>query len=100
QPAIDSVSEFKLDNSTFPAEYGRNSGEIINIATRSGTNQFHGEVFDYVRNNFFDAPSFFNPVGKPQVPLNPNDFGADFGGPIRKNRAFFFLSYEALRQRH
>ena len=100
QPAIDSVSEFKLDNSTFPAEYGRNSGEIINIATRSGTNQFHGEAFDYVRNNFFDARNFFNPVGKPQVPLNRNDFGADFGGPVKKNKAFFFLSYEALRQRH
>ncbi len=100
QPAIDSVSEFKLDNSTFPAQYGRNSGEIINIATRSGTNEFHGEAFDYVRNNFFDARNFFNPVGKTQVPLIRNDFGADFGGPIKKNKAFFFLSYEALRQRH
>lgn len=100
QPALDSVSEFKLDNSTFPAQYGRNSGEIINIATRSGTNQYHGEAFDYVRNNFFDARNFFNPVGKTQVPLIRNDFGGDFGGPIKKNKAFVFLSYEALRQHH
>lgn len=100
QPSIDTVSEFKIDNSTFPAEYGRNSGAIINIATRSGTNQFHGEAFDFLRNNYFDARNFFNPVGKPQSPLNRNDFGGDLGGPIKQNKAFFFLSYEGLRQLH
>jgi len=99
QPSIDTVSEFKIDNSTFPAQYGRNSGAIINVATRSGTNQFHGEVFDFLRNNFFDARNFFNPKPKPQTSLKRNDFGADFGGPIKRNKAFFFLSYEGLRQR-
>ena len=100
QPSIDTVSEFKIDNSTFPAQYGRNSGAIVNISTRSGTNQFHGEAFDFLRNNYFDARNFFNPVGTTQSPLNRNDFGGDFGGPVKENKAFFFLSYEGLRQLH
>jgi hypothetical protein len=100
QPSIDTLSEFKIDNSTFPAQYGRNSGAIINVATRSGTNQFHGEAFDFLRNNYFDARNFFNPVGTPQSQLNRNDFGGDFGGPVMKNKAFFFVSYEGLRQHH
>jgi Carboxypeptidase regulatory-like domain/TonB dependent receptor len=100
QPSIDTLSEFKIDNSTFPAQYGRNSGAIINVATRSGTNNFHGEAFDFLRNNYFDARNYFNPVGKPQSPLNRNDFGGDFGGPVKKNKVFFFLSYEGLRQKH
>jgi hypothetical protein len=99
QPSVDTVSEFKVDNSNFPAEYGRNSGAIVNIATRSGTNDLHGQAFDFLRNNYFDARNFFNPKPRPQTPLIRNDFGADFGGPIRKNKAFFFLSYEGLRQR-
>lgn len=98
QPSIDTVSEFKIDNSTFPAEYGRNSGAIVNIATRSGANDLHGELFDFLRNNFFDARNFFNPKPKPQAALIRNDFGADAGGPIKKNKAFFFGSYEGLRQ--
>ncbi|MGB6874429.1 MAG: TonB-dependent receptor [Candidatus Acidiferrales bacterium] len=100
QPSIDTVSEFKIDNSTFPAEYGRNSGAIVNIATRSGTNDFHGEAFDFLRNNYFDARNFFNPVTQAQSPLIRNDFGGDFGGPIKRNKAFIFLSYEGLRQLH
>lgn len=99
QPSIDTVAEFKVDNSTFPAEYGRNSGAIVNVATRSGSNNYHGEMFEFLRNNFFDARNYFNPVGKPQSQFNRNNFGADLGGPIKKNKAFFFLSYEALRQR-
>jgi hypothetical protein len=100
QPSIDTLSEFKIDNSTFPAQYGRNSGVIINVATRSGTNEFHGEGFDFLRNNYFDARNFFNPVGTTQSPLNRNDFGGDFGGPVKKNKVFFFVSYEGLRQKH
>ena len=104
QPSIDTVSEFKVDNSTFPAEYGRNSGTIINVATKSGTNDFHGEAFEDIRNNFFDARNYFNPAqtstGAPvrQSQFNRNNFGADLGGPIKKNKAFFYLSYEGLRQ--
>jgi hypothetical protein len=98
QPSIDTVAEFKVDNSTFPAEYGRNSGAIVNIATRSGTNSFHGAGFEFLRNNYFDARNYFNRVGTTQSQFNRNNFGADLGGPLKKNKAFFFLSYEALRQ--
>jgi Carboxypeptidase regulatory-like domain len=99
QPSINTVSEFKVDNSTYSAEYGRNSGAIVNIATRSGTNAFHGELFEFVRNNALDARNFFNPVGTLQSPFKRNQFGAAFGGPIKKDKTFFFLSYEGLRQR-
>jgi Carboxypeptidase regulatory-like domain/TonB dependent receptor-like, beta-barrel len=99
QPSINTVAEFKLDNSTYSAEYGRNSGSIVNIATRSGTNEFHGEVFDFLRNSAMDARNFFNPTTVLQSPFKRNNFGAAVGGPILKNRAHFFASYEALRQR-
>jgi hypothetical protein len=99
QPSINTVAEFKIDNSTYSAQYGRNSGAIVNIATRSGTNGFHGEVFDFLRNSAMDARNFFNPVGVTQSPFKRNNFGAAVGGPIIKNRAHFFASYEGLRQR-
>jgi hypothetical protein len=99
QPTINTVSEFKIDNSTYSAEFGRNSGSIVNIATRSGTDQFHGEAYDYLRNNYFDARNFFNPISGPQSALKRNQFGGDFGGPLIKGKTFFFLSYEGLRQR-
>lgn len=105
QPSINTVAEFKVDNSTYSAEYGRNSGAIVNIATRSGTNEFHGEVFDFFRNSDMDARNFFNPaltsagLPNPQATFKRNNFGAATGGPIIKNRAHFFASYEGLRQR-
>ncbi|HET9741236.1 MAG TPA: carboxypeptidase regulatory-like domain-containing protein [Terriglobales bacterium] len=99
QPTIDTVSEFTLDNQTPSAEYGRNSGEVVNIATRSGTNQFHGEAFDFLRNNDLDARNYFNQTGSPMNAFKRNDFGGDLGGPIWKDKAFFFGSYEGLRQR-
>ena len=100
QPTINTVSEFKVDNSTYSAEYGRNSGAIVNIATRSGTNQFHGEGYEFLRNDWFDARNAFNPVTTgPISPFKRNQFGGDFGGPIVKDRTYFFLSYEGLRQR-
>src|SRR5262249_2093385 len=99
QPSINTVSEFKVDNSTFSAEYGRNSGAIVNIATRSGSNSFHGELFEFIRNNALDARNFFNPVGQAMSPFKRNQFGANFGGPIKRDKTFFFLSYEGLRQR-
>ena len=122
QPSINTVQEFKADNSTFSAEYGRNSGAIVNIATRSGTNDFHGEFFEFLRNDALDARNFFNfcppgqsvckSQGKP--PFKRNQFGFNIGGPIYlprfgeggspfgykgKNKTFFFFSYEGLRQR-
>src|SRR5262249_41073301 len=99
QPTINTVQEFRVDNSTYGAEYGRNSGAIVNIATRSGTNEFHGEAYEFLRNNYFDARNFANPKGIPQSPFKRNQFGGDGGGPIKKDRAFFFLSYEGLIQR-
>src|ERR1051325_5285317 len=98
QPPIDTLSEYKIDNSAFPAEYGRNSGAIVNLATRSGTNAYHGEAFEFFRNNALDARNFFNDAPGPQAPFQRNEFGADFGGPIKKNKLFFFLAYEGLRQ--
>ena len=105
QPSINTVSEFKVDNSTYSAEYGRNSGAIVNIATRSGVNQFHGEFFEFLRNHDLDARNFFNTkftqtgAPNPQATFKRNQFGANFGGPIVHDKLFFFLSYEALRQR-
>ena len=98
QPPIDTLAEFKIDNSAFPAEYGRNSGAIVNMATRSGTNDFHGEAFEFFRNNDLDARNFFNTAPKPQAPFQRNEFGGAFGGPLKQNKAFFFLAYEGLRQ--
>src|SRR5260221_1762589 len=105
QPSINTVSEFKVDNSTYSAEFGRNSGAIVNIATRSGINQFHGELFEFLRNHDLDARNFFNTkltqtgAPNPQATFKRNQFGANFGGPIVHDKLFFFLSYEALRQR-
>src|SRR5712692_1903807 len=98
QPPIDTLAEYKIDNSAFPAEYGRNAGAIVNLATRSGTNDYHGELFEFFRNNALDARNFFNDVSGPQAPFQRNEFGADFGGPIKKNKVFFFLAYEGIRQ--
>src|SRR5262245_33025126 len=97
QPSINTVQEFKVNNSTFSSEYGRNSGAIVNIATRSGTNEWHGEAFEFLRNDVFDAKNFFT-VGK-KAPFKRNQFGANFGGPIKKDKAFFLATYEATRQR-
>lgn len=105
QPTINTVSEFKVDNSTYSAEYGRNAGAIVTIASRSGTNQFHGEVYDYIRNNAFDARNAFNPrlssTGAPlaQSAFKRNQFGGDIGGPIIKDKTFFFATYEGERHR-
>jgi len=98
QPTINTVAEFKLDNSTYSAEYGRNAGSIVNIATRSGVNEWHGDFYEYLRNSYFDARNFTNPTSVHQAPFNRNQFGADGGGAIKKDKTFFFLSYEGLRQ--
>src|SRR5207247_2437096 len=97
QPSINTVSEFKVDNSTFSAEYGRNSGAIVNVATRSGSNTLHGEAFDYYRDDRFDSRNYFNPPPADKSPFNRKQFGVNLGGPIAKNRAFYFFSYEGLR---
>lgn len=97
QPSINTVSEFKVDNSTFSAEYGRNSGAIVNIATRSGTNTLHGEAFDFYRDDKFDSRNFFNQPPAAKSTFNRKQFGVNLGGPFIKNRTFYFGSYEGLR---
>src|SRR5437764_13005826 len=82
QPTINTIEEFKVDNSTFSAEYGRNSGAIVNIATRSGANDFHGEGFEFLRNDALDARNFFNFTSSSPPPFKRNQFGGNIGGPL------------------
>src|SRR5215813_6587121 len=97
QPSINTVSEFKVDNSTFSAENGRNSGAIVNVATRSGSNTIHGEGFGFYRDDSLDSRNYFNPEPNPKSPFNRKQFGVNAGGPLVKNKVFFFYSYEGLR---
>jgi len=98
--SVDALQEFRVETSSYAPEFGRSPGGQIIISTRSGTNQFHGDVFDYVRNNVFDANDWFaNAADKPRAPERQNDFGGVFGGPILRDKTFFFFSYEGLRLR-
>ena len=94
QPSPDSIAEFRVLTNTFDAEYGRNSGAVINVVTKSGTNEFHGNAYEFFRNSVLNAQGYFN-TAKPQ--FQQNQFGGTLGGPIKKDRAFFFLSYEGRR---
>ncbi len=85
--------------SNFEAQYGRNSGSVVNIVTKSGTNDFHGAVFEFLRNNKFDARNFFNIDSEPQTQLRNNQFGGSLGGPLVRNKTFFFVNYEGQRER-
>src|SRR6202023_1892121 len=91
----DAVSEFSVLSSNYPSEYGRSSGGVINAITRSGTNEFHGSAYEFLRNSALDASNFFD-ITKP--PFKRNQFGATAGGPILKDRTFIFGNYEGLRQ--
>ena len=101
--SVDAMQEFRIQTSTFAPEFGRTPGAQISIATRSGTNRFHGTAFDYLRNDLFDANNWFNGyTNSPPLPKaeeRQNDFGGTLGGPILKDRTFFFFSYEGLRLR-
>jgi hypothetical protein len=96
QPTPDAIEEFRVISNTFDAEYGRNSGAVVNVVTKSGTNQWHGDVYEYFRNTVLNAQGYFNTV-RPQE--NQNQFGGTFGGPLKKDRTFFFTSYEGRRVR-
>ena len=98
QPNIDMIQEFKVQTNAFSAEYGRNAGIIINGVSKSGTNGVHGTAYEFVRNDHFDAKNFFDPAGK-IAPFKRNIFGYSVGGPIIKNKTFFFHSYEGRRGR-
>ncbi|HZD33461.1 MAG TPA: TonB-dependent receptor, partial [Candidatus Angelobacter sp.] len=95
--SVDAMQEFRIQTSTYAPEFGRSPGAQIAIITKSGTNQFHGTAYDYLRNDVFDARDWFDVPPLPKPPLRQNDFGGTLGGPILKNRTFFFFSYEGLR---
>jgi hypothetical protein len=97
--SVDAMQEFRIQTSSFDAEYGRSPGAQISIVTKSGTNQFHGTAFDYLRNDYFDARNYFDAPPLPQPPLRQNDFGGTLGGPVPRTNTFFFFSYEGLRLR-
>ena len=96
QSSLENVQEFRVDSSNYPAEFGTGTAGQISIVTKSGTNDFHGSAFEFLRNNKMDARNFFDAT---KSPLRLNQFGGSFGGPIKKDKAFFFGSIEVLKQR-
>src|SRR5499433_75160 len=98
QVSPDAVQEFKVQTNTYSAEFGRSAGAVINASYRSGTNQFHGSLWEYHRNTVLNAVGFFKPAGNVKPPLIRNQFGFTFGGPVIKDRTFFFVDYEGFRQ--
>ncbi len=96
RPSIDAIAEFRVQTNLYPAEAGKTPGAVINLITKSGTNDFHGSAYEYLRNDIFDGRDFFATVG-PKPKYRQNQFGASVGGPIRRNKTFFFGDYEGLR---
>ncbi|HET6929213.1 MAG TPA: TonB-dependent receptor [Candidatus Acidoferrum sp.] len=98
--SVDALQEFVIQTSTYSPEFGRTPGAQVEISTRSGSNEFHGDLFEYLRNDLFDANDWFaNSLDLKKAALRQNDFGGVVGGPIVRNRTFFFFSYEGLRLR-
>ncbi|MEP6916351.1 MAG: TonB-dependent receptor, partial [Acidobacteriota bacterium] len=98
QASLENVQEFRVESSNYPAEYGTGTGGQVNVITKSGANAVHGSVFEYLRNDKFDAPNYFDTAaGLPKSKLEQNQFGGSFGGPLVRDKAFFFGSYEAYR---
>ena len=96
---VDGIKEYRIVTGTFQAEYGMAMGSQMVAVSKGGTNQFHGDVFEYLRNSALDANDFFNRgAGAPKPPLQRNQFGAAFGGPIKKDKTFFYGVYEGVRQ--
>ena len=95
-PSPDSIQEFSIQTNLYGAEFGRGAGGIVNVVTKSGTNSFHGSLYEYLRNDVFDARNFFSPE---TPPLKRNQFGGSIGGPIALERTHFFASYEGTRTR-
>src|SRR5581483_454166 len=96
QPSPDSMQEFRVLTNTFDAEYGRNSGSVVNVVTKSGTNRYHGDMYEFFRNKVLNARNYFE---SERPNFQQNQFGATLGGPIRKDQTFFFASYEGRRIR-
>ena len=98
-PSVDSIQEFKIQKSQYPAEFGGKASALINVATRAGANTFRGSVFEFLRHDRFDARNYFDPRDQPIPPLRQNQFGGALGGPLVRDRSFFFFSYEGQRVR-
>jgi hypothetical protein len=99
-PAPDTIAEFKVQTGMYDAAYGRGAGANVDLVSKSGTNRFHGTLWDFFRNEVLNANDFFlNQNGQPRPVLKQNQFGGVFGGPIRKNKTFFFGSYQGNIQR-
>jgi hypothetical protein len=99
QLSPDAIAEFKVITSNYSAEYGRVGGAVVNAVMKSGTNQFHGTAYEYLRNTKLNATGFlFSPAVFVKPTLQRNQFGATIGGPIVKNKLFFFVDYEGFRQ--
>ncbi|HET9569082.1 MAG TPA: carboxypeptidase-like regulatory domain-containing protein, partial [Vicinamibacterales bacterium] len=98
-PSVDSIQEFKIQKSQYPAEFGGKASALINVATRAGANSVRGSLFEFFRHDQFDAHNFFDPKDQPVPPLRQNQFGGALGGPVVRDRSFFFLSYEGQRAR-
>ncbi len=96
QPAVDAIAEFKVETNAYSAEFGRGNGAIMNAVIKSGTNQLHGDVWEFLRNNMFDARNYFDATSEP---FKQNQFGGTLGGPIVKNKLFFFGDFEGFRLR-
>jgi hypothetical protein len=99
RPSVEAVREFKIQTNLFQAEQGRNPGATINVVTKSGSNTFHGSVYEFFRNTQLDAKNFFAKAGAPKAQYQQNQFGASLGGPIRRDKLFFFADYEGFRKR-
>jgi hypothetical protein len=98
-PSPDFIQEFNIDKTNYSAEFGGKSGGVINVVTKSGTNSFHGSLYEFVRNNIFNAKNFFDPINQPSPRFQENQFGGSLGGPIANGRTFFFVNYEGGRIR-
>ena len=99
QSSLENVQEFRVESSNYTAEFGTGTGGQISLVTKSGGNQFHGSLFEYLRNDVLDAANFFDNIAGKKAPLRLNQFGGSVGGPIVKNKTFFFGSYEGYRLR-
>jgi len=99
QSSLENVQEFRIDSNNFPAEFGTGTGGQVSVVTKSGGNAFHGSAFEYLRNDALDAANFFDNIIGQKAPLRLNQFGGSVGGPIVKDKFFFFFSYEGYRLR-
>ena len=96
-PSVDAIQEFKIQKTMYPAEFGGKSSALVNVVSKSGGNTFHGSALEFFRSDRFDARNYFDDPAQPVPPLRQHQNGVNLGGPIRRDRTFFFFSYEGQR---